>query len=254
MIDKSRHKPALITGRQPLIEALRSGHPLERIFLLRNAVGENVRVIQTLARERGIPVNMVPVEKLNRMTRVNHQGCIGIAALVQYHDLQDVISFVVEKGETPLFLLADGITDVRNIGAMARSAVCCGAQALILAESGVAPLNEEAMKASAGALEHLLVCRVRRLPEAAATLRLNGIRLLAADMRGKQELQACDWTGPAAVVLGAEDQGVDPVLLQAADSRFRIPMAEGFDSFNVSVATGIILYEALQQRRGIRRS
>lgn len=244
-------KQAFIIGRQPVIEALRSGRSIERIFVLRNAGGDNVRTIRELALQQRVPVNAVPQEKLDHLTRANHQGCIAIVSLVTYHNLQDVISFIVEKGETPLFLMLDGITDVRNIGAIARSAYCCGAQAVIIPEKGIAPLNEEAVKTSAGALEHLYVCRESSLLAAADTLRLNGFRVLAADEKGATRVFECDWQAPAVVIMGAEDKGIQPALLRQADAVFRIPMATDFDSFNVSVAAGIILYEAMKSRMNV---
>lgn len=243
-----RKKQAFIVGRQPIIEAMRAGKALERIFVLRNAGGDNIRTIRELAQQHRVPVNMVPEEKLNQLTRANHQGCVAIASLVTYHDLQDVISFIVEKGEIPLFLLLDGITDVRNIGAIARSAYCCGAQAIIIPDRGIAPLNEEAVKASAGALEHLYVCRETHLLSTLETLQLNGFRVLAADERGQALVHHCDWSPPSAIIMGAEDKGIQPALLQRADTVFRIPMATDFDSFNVSVAAGIVLYEAMKNR------
>lgn len=241
-------KQPFIIGRQPIVEALRSGRPIERIFILRSAGGEIINTIRDLAHRQGVPVNAVPEEKLNRLSRANHQGLIAIASLVSYHELQDVISFIVEKGETPLFVMLDGITDVRNVGAIARSALCCGAQALVLPDHGIAPLNEEAMKASAGALEHIYVCRESSLLKAVDTLHLNGFRILAAEGKAPRTLRDCSWKEPVAVIMGAEDVGVQAPLLKAADLCFRIPMAGDFDSFNVSVATGIILYEAMTQR------
>jgi len=241
-------KQSFIIGRQPVIEALGSGKSIERIFIQRNAGGDIIRAIRELALEHRVPVNAVPEEKLNHLSRANHQGCIAIASLVTYHDLQDVISFIVEKGDTPLFLVLDGITDVRNIGAIARSAVCCGAQAIVIPEKGIAPLNEEAMKASAGALEHIYVCREGSLLKALDTLRLNGFRVTASDGRGEQLLHECDFRMPVAIIMGSEDKGIQPELLKRSDVIFRIPMATDFDSFNVSVAAGIVLYEASKQR------
>jgi len=249
--NKSRNK--IITGRQPIIEAIKAGKALERIFLSKRSVGDSIRELRQLAQDSQIPVNSVPEEKLNRLhparrSGKNDQGCVAIVSKVTYLDLQAVISHVIEKGETPLFVLVDGITDVRNIGAMARSALCCGAQAMILPQKGVAPLNEEAVKSSAGALEHIAVCRVNHLKEAAKILHLNGFQILASDMAGNKLLADCDWTSPSAVVMGAEDKGVQPALLRTAEEIFKIPMATDFDSFNVSVATGIVLYEAMKQR------
>lgn len=246
--ESKRSRQSFIIGRQPVIEALKSGKPVERVFIQRNAGGDIIHTIRELALVHRVPVNAVPEEKLNQLSRANHQGCIAIASIVTYHDLQDVISFIVEKGEIPLFLLLDGITDVRNIGAIARSAVCCGAQAIVLPEKGVAPLNEETMKTSAGALEHIFICREENLSKAVEILHLNGLHVLASDGRGGKLLHECNFNRPVAVIMGAEDKGVHPDLLKKADTVFRIPMAGKFDSFNVSVAAGISLYEAMKQR------
>lgn len=252
---KRKNKNILITGRQPVMEAIKAGQSIERIFLSKHATGEIVGNLRKMARQFHIPVNNVPEEKLNRLHparksgNANDQGCVAIVAKVDYLDLQEVISHVVEKGETPLFVIVDGVTDVRNIGAMARSALCCGAQAMILPEKGVAPLNEEAIKSSAGALEHLSVCRVSHLKGAVKTLQLNGFQILASEGSGETFVQDCDWTVPTAVIMGSENVGVQASLLKSADEIFKIPMATDFDSFNVSVATGIVLYEAMKQRQ-----
>lgn len=242
-------KSTLIIGRQPLIEALESGRAIDKILLQKNANGEVVSSIRQLSREHNIPLQIVPVEKLNYLTKANHQGVIAIAALVQYMDLQQVIDFVVSKGETPLFLMLDGVTDVRNIGGIARSVLCCGAQAVIIPDKGVGALNEEAMKSSAGALEHIHVCRVGSLLKAVDTLHLNGIKVFTSEMRAEQKLYELDFKDPCCVIMGDEGRGVQPYLAKAADYFFSIPMAGKFDSFNVSVATGIILYEAMKQRQ-----
>ena len=239
---------SLIIGRQPIMEALNAGKAIERIFMLRNAGGEIMTEIRNLAMAKQVPINLVPAEKLDSLTQTTHQGIIAITAKVSYLDLQDVISHVIESGETPLFLILDGITDVRNIGAIARSAVCCGAQAIIIPDKGIAALNEEAVKSSAGALERISVCRVNSLLKAVDTLHLNGIKVVASEMTAEQKLFDAGWQEPVAIIMGSEDKGVYPALLKAADGIFNIPMAGGFESFNVSVAAGIILYEAMKQR------
>src|ERR1700744_2765668 len=156
-------KSQLIIGRQPLIEAIRSGRAVDKILLQRHTAGESIGEIRGLAREHNIPVQIVPVEKLASLTKANHQGVIAFAGMVQYMDLQQVIDHTVGSGAAPLFMMLDGVTDVRNIGAIARSALCCGAQALIVPDKGTGALNEEAMKSSAGALEQIQVCRVDSL-------------------------------------------------------------------------------------------
>jgi len=173
---------------------------------------------------------------------------VAFVARVQYMDLQQVIDHVVSNGELPLFLMLDGVTDVRNIGAIARSAVCCGAQAIIIPDKGVGALNEEAMKSSAGALEQIHICRVNSLLKAVDTLHLNGIKVFTSEMRAEQNVFELPFTDPCCIIMGDEGKGVQPYLAKAADHFFKIPMAADFDSFNVSVATGIILYEAMKHR------
>jgi 23S rRNA (guanosine2251-2'-O)-methyltransferase len=241
-------KTSLIIGRQPLIEALQSGRGVDKILLQRTAAGEVAAAIRKLAKEHNVPVQVVPIEKLNSISRANHQGVIAFAAMVQYMELQQVIDHVVSLGQVPLFVLLDGVTDVRNIGAIARTALCCGAQALLLPDRGVGALNEEALKSSAGALQQIHVCRVGSLMKAVDELHMNGIKVFASEMKAGAQLHELAWKEPAAIVMGSEDKGVYPALMKICDQSFRIPMAGSFDSLNVSVAAGMILYEAMKQR------
>jgi len=244
---------SFIIGRQPLIEALQSGKPIDKILLQKNTNGDNIHEIRMLAREQQVPIQLVPIEKLNGLTKANHQGVIAYTALVQYMDLQQVIDFVVTKGETPLFLMLDGVTDVRNIGAIARTALCCGAQAIIIPDKGVGALNAEAMKSSAGALEKIHFCRVNSLLKAVDTLHLNGIEVFTSEMRADKNVYELTFLNPCCVIMGDEGRGVQPYLAKAADAFFKIPMSANFDSLNVSVATGMVLYEAMKQRIDGRR-
>lgn len=239
---------SLIIGRQPLVEALQSGKAIDKILLQKNANGEVIQSIRSLSREHNIPIQLVPIEKLNGLTKANHQGVIAIVALVQYLDLQQVIDHVVSSGISPLFVMLDGVTDVRNIGAIARTAVCCGAQAIIIPDKGVGALNEEAMKSSAGALEKIHICRVNSLLKAVDTLHLNGIAVYTSEMRAEKNVFDLAFINPCCVIMGDEGRGVQPYLAKSADAFFKIPMAAKFDSLNVSVATGMILYEAMKQR------
>src|SRR5574343_53060 len=218
-------KSSIIIGRQPLVEALQSGKAIDKILLQKNASGEVVQQIRSLSREHNIPIQLVPVEKLNGLTKANHQGVIAFVALVQYLDLQQVIDHVVSNGDVPLFLMLDGVTDVRNIGAIARTAVCCGAQAIIIPDKGVGALNEEAMKSSAGALEKIHICRVNSLLKAVDDLHLNGIQVFASEMTAAVSLFDADLTGPSCIVMGSEDKGVFPPLMKICDGNIRIPMA-----------------------------
>ena len=246
-VPKSRS--SIIIGRQPVVEALESGRAIDKILLQANAAGDIIGKIRQLAKQNNVPVQVVPIEKLSSYTRANHQGCIALAALVKYMDLQQVIDHVVSSGEVPLFLMLDGVTDVRNIGGMARTALCCGAQAIIIPDKGVGALNEEAAKASAGALEKIQICRVNSLLKAIDELHLNGIRVFVSGMNREKMLPDVDFSAPSCVVMGSEQKGVQPYITKAADERFSIPMAGDFDSFNVSVAAGIILYQAMTQRK-----
>lgn len=243
-----QNKSSYIIGRQPVMEALNAGKELERIFIQKNTGGDIMNEIRAGAQTAQVPINSVPIEKLNSITRANHQGVIAVVSMVDYMDLQEVIDHVVAAGETPLFVMLDGITDVRNIGAIARSALCCGAQAMIIPDKGVGAINEDAMKSSAGALNSLYICREPSLLKAVDTLHLNGIKVFTAEMRSDKKFSDIDLAEPACVIMGSEDKGIQPYLMKAADERFTIPMSGKFDSFNVSVAAGIILYECFKQR------
>lgn len=245
-------KPArslpLLIGRKPVLEALQQGTTIEKIFLLRSATGPEIIAIRQLAKDRNIPISQVPVEKLSNLTKAQHQGVVAWTSLLSYIDLQDAISHVVDQGQTPLFVLLDGVTDVRNVGAIARTALCCGAQGLILPTSSSASLTEDAIKTSAGALRNIMLCRIPSVPQAIDVLRLNGIQVLGTQMKGSVPVYEADFSGPSCIVMGAEDTGISNDVKKRADAFIRIPMAGTFDSLNVSVATGMILYEALRQR------
>src|SRR5258708_2080893 len=241
-------KNHLIIGRQPLIENIRSGRAIDKILFARNVSGESIGEIRELASEFHIPIQQVPPEKLNSLTRANHQGVIAFAALVTYLDLQEVIDHVVNSGAVPLFVMLDGVTDVRNIGAIARSALCCGAQALIIPDKGTGALNEEAMKSSAGALERIQVCRVPSLLKAVDTLHLNCIRVYTSGSKAPKKVAELPLAEPCCIVMGSEDKGVQPYIHKAADEHFTIPMAPDFYSVNLSFAAGIIVYEAMKHR------
>ena len=241
-------KSSIIIGRQPLIESLQSGKAIDKILFQKNITGDAVGIVRNLAAEKNIPIQYVPAEKLNSVTRANHQGMIAFVALVQYMDLQQVIDHVVSNGDVPLFVILDGITDVRNIGAIARTAVCCSAQAIIVPDKGVGALNEEAMKSSAGALDKINICRVNSLMKTVDELHMNGIKVYASEMTAQKNLHELDFKEPSAIVMGSEERGVFAPLMKICDEQFKIPMAGNFESLNVSVATGIILYEAMRQR------
>ena len=240
-------KSSLIIGRHAVMDAINSGKQLDRIYLQTDARGMIIDEIMSLAKRNNIPFSRVPVEKLNGFNIADHEGCIAQIAKVQYHDLQEVISFVIEKGESPLFLILDGITDIRNIGGIARTAYCCGVQAIIIPDKGVGALNEDAILTSAGALEKIMICRVSSLMKAVDELHLNGIKVFASEMKAEKNVFECNFKEPCAIVMGSEEKGIYPALMKICDEKFKIPMTGDFESLNVSVATGIILYEAMKQ-------
>jgi len=241
-------KNTLIIGREAIIKALKERKQLERIYMQSNVHGPVIDEIKDLAAIELVPINKVPIEKLNSFNVSNHEGCIAQISKIQYQDLQQIISFVVENGNVPLFIILDGVTDIRNIGAIARSAYSFGVQAIIIPDKGVGSLNEDAILTSAGALEKIAVCRVNSLMKAIDELHLNGIKVIATEMKADKLIKEVDFTEPCAIVMGGEEHGIYPALMKICDEKVKIPMPGDFESLNVSVATGVILYEAVRQR------
>jgi 23S rRNA (guanosine2251-2'-O)-methyltransferase len=241
-------KNTLVVGRAAILEALQTGKQLDRIYMQTAVHGNLIDDIKTLAEKNNVPINKVPAEKLNSFNVFNHEGCIAQISKIQYQNLQDVISFIVDKGEVPLFIILDGITDIRNIGAIARSSFCFGVNAIIIPDKGVGALNEDAILTSAGALEKIAVCRVNSLMKAVDELHMNGIKVFASEMKATKKVYDLNFDEPCAIVMGGEEHGVYPALMKICDEQFQIPMPGDFDSLNVSVATGVILYEASKQR------
>ena len=244
-------KNSLIAGRKSIINAIEQGKALDRIYISSKIHNDSIKDIKALASQNNIPINYVPVEKLNSFHIEDHEGMIALISKVHYQDLQQVISWVVDRGEVPLFLILDGITDIRNIGGIARTAFCAGVQAIIIPDKGVGALNEDAVLTSAGALEKISICRVNSLMKAVDELHLNGIKVLASEMTAQKNVFDIDFREPAAIVMGSEEKGIYPALMKVCDEKFKIPMAGDFESLNVSVATGMILYEAMKQRMSV---
>lgn len=232
----------LVCGIWPVIEALRDGSNVEKILMRREAGGDGIKQIRQLARERDVPWQPVPVEKLDRLTRAEHQGVVAFISQVEEQDLDEVITRVYEQGGTPFLLAIDGVTDVRNIGAMARSAECFGVDAMVVPKMGTARLGPDAVKSSAGALLRKPVCRVNKLTDAVRQAKDQGLRVVACTEKAAIELHKADLSGPLMVVMGSEDEGISDPVLRLADELVRIPMVGSIASLNVSVATGIALH------------
>ena len=237
-----------IYGRHPVIDAIRSGTNLEKILLQQGTRGDLEKEIRQLSREHGIPLQYVPKEKMNRLVKGPHQGLIGLVSMIPYYRLEDLLPTIYERSEVPLIVLLDGVTDVRNLGAIARSAECCGAHALVIPQKGSAQINAESIKASAGALTHLPVCREPSMTKAMTILATAGIPVYAGSLKGEKLLHQLDLKVPLALVVGSEGEGISTAVEQDADELFKIPQKGTTDSFNVSVAAGIMLYEVMRQR------
>jgi 23S rRNA (guanosine2251-2'-O)-methyltransferase len=238
----------MVCGVWPVIEALRSGKNVERLLVRRDAGGEGIREIRQLAIERGVPWQPVPLEKLDRLTRTEHQGIVAFLSQVEEQDLDEVIAMAYERGEPPLVVALDSVTDVRNMGAIARSAECFGAHALVVPKTGTARLGPDAVKSSAGALVRNPVCRVDKLTDALKRAREHGARIVACTEKGNTDLDDADLKGPLVLVMGSEDEGISDAVLRLADDLVRIPMSGKIGSLNVGVATGIALHAIHRQR------
>lgn len=236
-----------IAGRHPVLEALETSLPVDSVWMARGSTGPAETKIRERCRDLRIPIKLVPPAALNRIWNGNHQGVIAWRSSVPFYRIADLIPAVYERGETPLLIMLDGVTDVRNAGAIARSALAAGAHGMIIGTRDVARFNEDAVKASAGALLHLPVCR-EALPYAIDVLRNSGVQIVGAALQESVVPAVLDLTGPVCFLMGAEDTGIAPDLLNLLDSRVRIPQSPQVDSYNVSVAAGILLYEAMRQR------
>lgn len=242
-------KERFIYGIHPILEAVRSGREIDKVLVHRGSISTVMKGLLEELNRREIPVQRVPTEKLNRLTNGNHQGVIAWLSVISYSQLDRLLPTIYEAGEDPLMLLLDEISDVRNFGAIVRSASCAGVHAVIIPAAGSAAINADAVKTSAGALNHLPVCRVRDMVTAARFLHDSGLRLVAATEKGNSSLFETDMTGPLAIVMGSEERGISPPLLKVADTLSSIPMTGKVSSLNVSVAAGIMLFEAIRQRR-----
>lgn len=240
----------LIYGKHPINEALEAGKAFDKIFIQTPTKSDTLREIKQKAIEMGIVVQGVPYEKLKRLTNAAHQGVAGYLSLIQYYKVEDILSQAYEKGEIPLFLVLDGIQDVRNFGAIVRTANCFGVNAVVMSKYGAAPVSADAIKASAGALATFPICRVNNLPETLTYLKDNGLSIAATSITESIAIEQCDFNVPLAIVLGSEEKGVQHEILRLADFEINIEHTQQFNSLNVSVANGIILYEVGRQRKG----
>ncbi|HIX55764.1 MAG TPA: 23S rRNA (guanosine(2251)-2'-O)-methyltransferase RlmB [Candidatus Sphingobacterium stercoripullorum] len=237
-----------VFGIHAIIEAIESGKEIESLYVQRDKTGELIGKLKQLAKDHRVPVQLVPVEKLNRLTRKNHQGAIAFISPIIYRKIDDIIPEIYEKGEMPLVMILDQITDVRNLGAIARSAECAGVHAIVLPYKGSAAINPDTIKTSAGGLFHIPVCRHESLNDTAKFLSDSGLQIIAASEKGEKTIYDVDFNRPTCIILGSEDKGVSNDLLRGCDEIARIPMNGQTESLNVSVSAGVVVFEAIRQR------
>ena len=244
MVDKGE----MIYGTRAVMEAIRAGKEIEKIMIQSSLSNDLTKELIVLARERKVPYTFVPQEKLKKFSTKNHQGVICILASVTYASLDNLIDRAYSEGREPFLLMLDRITDVRNFGAIARTAECAGVDGIVIGEKGNAPITSDAMKTSAGALNHLAICREKDLKKTIKYLRENGIRIIACTEKASQSIFDAPLAGPVALVMGSEEDGISDEFLRAADELVRIPMKGKIGSLNVSVASGVAIYEVVRTR------
>ncbi|MDE6648530.1 MAG: 23S rRNA (guanosine(2251)-2'-O)-methyltransferase RlmB [Muribaculaceae bacterium] len=237
-----------IFGLRAIIEAMEAGKDIDKILVKNDINGDLARELLGKAKTYGILVRRVPQEKLNRITMKNHQGAIAILSAVPYQRLDNIIPMLYEEGKNPLMVVLDGVTDIRNFGAISRTACCAGVDAIVIPEHNSVSITADAIKTSAGALFHIPVCRERSTLEAVRQLKDNGYKIVAATEKGARNYTRTDFTVPVAIVMGAEETGISNEVLKVADDLAAIPIIGEISSLNVSVAAGVMIYEAVRQR------
>lgn len=238
----------MVFGLRPVQEAMRSGKEVDKMFVEQGAKNPVLDEITAIARERKINVQYVPAEKLNRLTRKAHQGVVAFLSVIHYADIENVVMDVFNRGEEPLILVLDGVTDVRNFGAISRSAECAGVHAILIPIKGSAQVNSDAMKTSAGALSYIPVCKSEDLYRSVRSLKDSGLSVVACTEKGSVRMHDTAMRGPLCLVMGSEESGISEHILTLADQKAFIPLVGKVESLNVSVATGVFLFEVMRQR------
>lgn len=243
----------LVFGIRAVIEAIQADKEIDKILIRRDLQSNLSRELFEVLKGRSIPVQRVPGERLDRLTRKNHQGVIAFMAAVTYQHLEDIVPFIYEQGKDPFILLLDGVTDVRNFGAIARTCECAGVDAIVIPAKGSVTVNADAIKTSAGALHSLPVCKEKSITQAIRFLQASGVKVYAASEKAYQNYTDMTYSGPTAIVMGAEDTGVATDNLRICDEMIKIPLFGNIESLNVSVASSILIYEVVRQRMNEQR-
>ncbi len=242
-------KNEMIFGLRAVIEAIQAGKEIDKILIRKDIQSELSKELFAAIKNTTVPVQKVPIERLNRITRKNHQGVVAFISPVTYQRTEDLVPFLFEQGKTPLFIMLDGVTDVRNFGAIARTCECAGVDAIIIPSKNSVSVNADAIKTSAGALHTLPVCREHNLTGTVKYLKESGFRIVAATEKGDYDYTEANYKDPLCIIMGAEDTGVSYDNLALCDEWVKIPLFGNIESLNVSVAAGILIYEAVKQRR-----
>lgn len=237
-----------IFGLRAVMEAIDSGKTIDKIFLQKGLKGELFSELETLVRKNAINSVYVPVEKLNRLTKKNHQGVVAQISPVEFFDLETLVLNVIESGKTPLFLLLDQLSDVRNFGAIIRTAECTGVDGIIIQKKGGAPVNGDTIKTSAGAVFKIPICKVDHIKDAVFHMQASGIKVIAATEKTDDLMYDVSFKEPCAIIMGSEDRGINSSILKVVDAKAKLPLLGEIESLNVSVACGAFLYEAVRQR------
>ena len=237
-----------IYGLRAIIEAINSNKAIDKVFLQKGLKGELFQELESLLRKERLNTSYVPVEKLNRLTNNNHQGAVATIAPIEFYDIDNLVLDVIESGKTPLFLLLDQISDVRNFGAIIRTAECTGVDGIIIQKKGGAPVNGDTIKTSAGAVFKVPLCKVDHIKDAMFHLQASGIKIIAATEKTDKTIYDISFKEPCAIIMGSEGKGINPSVLKLADEKAKLPLLGEIESLNVSVACGAFLYEAVRQR------
>ena len=242
-------KDDLVFGTRAVIETIKSGKQIDKVFIQKGLKNDLTDELNELIRHHGLGVSRVPIEKLNKITRKNHQGVLAFISPITYVPLHNIIANSYEDGRAPLILILDRITDVRNFGAICRSAECTGVNAIVIPSKGGAMINSDAVKTSAGALNYLSVCKEEDLGATIEYLKQSGFQIVSCTEKASDLIYQIEYDIPTAIILGSEEDGISESLLKESDKKVKIPILGSIDSLNVSVSAGIILYECLRQRR-----
>lgn len=237
-----------VFGIRPIIEVIKSGKTIDKLFILKGLHNESFAILWKLVRENRINYKHVPIEKLNRLTTKNHQGVFAFISPIDFHSIEDIVPTLYEEGKTPLILVLDRITDVRNFGAITRTADCSNVDCIIIPEQNSAAINSDAMKTSSGALNNVKICRVWNLKMTLQMLKDSGIQIVSCTEKTSNEIYNVNYQIPTAVILGSEENGISNEYLKLSNEKVKIPILGNIESLNVSVACGVVLYEIVRQR------